>query len=200
MDFNNIFQPWVLNWLIIPLFIFLARLMDVTLGTMRIVFVSRGLKYMAPLVGFFEVLIWLLAIRQILQNLNNVACYLAYAGGFALGNIIGIHIEKKMALGRLLIRIITRKEALDLVPYLRAQGYGVTCLEAEGATGKVNVIYMIIRRQDQERISCIIKRFNPKAFFTIEDVRIVSEGVFPFRSPRFAVGVGKRGRNLRKGK
>ena len=200
MDFNGIFQPWVANWILIPLFIFLARLLDVTLGTMRIVFVSRGMKYMAPLVGFFEVLVWLLAIRQILQNLNNVFCFLAYAGGFALGNFIGIHIEKKMAMGRLLIRIITRKEALDLIPYLRAQGYGVTCLEAEGATGKVNVIYMIIRRQDQERISNIIKRFNPKAFFTIEDVKIVSEGVFPFRSPRFVVGSGRRGRTVRKGK
>lgn len=200
MDLNSFFQPWVFSWIVIPLFIFLARVLDVTLGTMRIVFVARGLKYMAPLVGFFEVLIWLLAIRQILQNLNNVACYLAYAGGFALGNIIGIHIEKKMALGRLLIRIITRKEAVELIPYLRAQGYGVTSFEAQGATGKVNIIYMVIRRQDLEKVSKVIKKFNPKAFFTVEDVRIVSEGIFPFRTARIAVGLGRRPRSIRKSK
>jgi uncharacterized protein YebE (UPF0316 family) len=78
------------TWIVLPLLIFLARVVDVSMGTIRVIFVSRGLKYLAPVVGFFEVLIWLLAIGQIMKNLSSPLCYVAYAGGFAAGNYIGI--------------------------------------------------------------------------------------------------------------
>lgn len=78
-------NSWVYTWIAIPSLIFVARVIDVSLGTVRVIFVSRGLKYLAPVVGFFEILIWLLAIGQIMRNLSNPACYIAYAGGFALG-------------------------------------------------------------------------------------------------------------------
>ncbi len=87
-------------WVIHPLLIFLARILVVSLGTMRIVFVSRGLKYLAPLAGFFEVIIWLLAIRVVMRNLNNVVCYLACQAGFATGTHAGLFIEKKLAIGK----------------------------------------------------------------------------------------------------
>ncbi len=168
-------------WVILPLLIFLARVLDVSLGTIRIVFISRGLKYFAPIVGFFEVIIWLLAIRVIMQNLNNFVCYIAYGAGFGMGTLIGIIIEKKLAIGRSIIRIITQKDATPLINYLRLAGYGVTSLDAQGIKGQVHVIYMVIRRHDYEKIAEIIQRFNPKAFYTMEDVSLVSEGIFPFR-------------------
>ena len=97
--------------IIIPLLIFVARIFDVTLGTIRIILVSRGVKIPAALLGFFEVLIWLIAIGRVMQNLNNVSNYIAYAGGFAMGNFVGIYIENKLAMGLLSIRVVTAKDA-----------------------------------------------------------------------------------------
>lgn len=172
-------ESGVFMWVVLPLLIFFARVVDVTLGTMRIVFVSRGLKYLAPLVGFVEVIIWLLAIRVIMQNLNNPVCYFAYGAGFAMGNYAGIYLEKKMAVGRGIIRIITQKDASDLIDALRQEGFGVTNLVAQGSSGDVNVLFMIIRRADFEKIVELVQEYNPQAFYTLEDVRYVSEGVFP---------------------
>jgi len=167
------------TWIVIPFLIFLARVCDVSLGTIRIMFVSRGNKLAAPILGFFEVIIWLVAIGQIMQNLSNPFCYLAYGFGFAFGNFIGINIEEKMALGKYIIRIITKKDASDLISAMRRKGFGVTDIPAEGARGPVQVIYTIIKRADLDRVTAIIERKNPKAFYTIEDIRAVKEGIFP---------------------
>jgi len=172
-------------WVVLPFLIFFARVIDVTLGTMRIVFVSRGIKYLAPLVGFFEVIVWLLAIRVIMQNLNNVMCYIAYGAGFAAGNYIGIFLERRMAVGRGILRVITKKDATDLITTLREQGFGVTSVDAQGSDGDVSIIFMVIRRGDFKRIAELIQRFNPHAFYTLEDVRFVSEGTFPTRESPF---------------
>jgi uncharacterized protein YebE (UPF0316 family) len=142
-------------------------------------FISRGDKLIAPILGFFEVLVWLLAIRQIMQNLSNVFCYLAYAGGFATGNLIGILLEEKLAFGKQVIRIITRRSASELVDSLTKKGFGVTNIPAEGVRGKVNVIYTIIERSDLDKAVRVIEKFNPKAFYSIEDIRLVKEGIFP---------------------
>ena len=181
MNLESILGHDVVVWVIIPLLIFLARILDVSLGTMRIIFISRGMKYLAPIVGFFEVIIWLIAIRAVMENLNNFACYLAYGAGFAMGTFIGLFIEKKLALGTAIIRIITQKDASDLIFHLRCQGYGITSMEAEGIDGKVDVIYLIIKRQDFGKVTEIIKEFNPKAFYTLEYVQFVSEGIFPLK-------------------
>ena len=106
------------TWFVIPALIFCARIIDVSMGTVRVIFVSRGFKYLAPVVGFFEILIWLLAIGQIMQNLSNPVCYIAYAGGFAMGNFVGIHIAEKLSLGLVMIRVITEKDAAPLVDFL----------------------------------------------------------------------------------
>ncbi|KPJ65687.1 MAG: hypothetical protein AMJ45_04725 [Syntrophobacter sp. DG_60] len=180
---NNIslFSPEIFTLIILPLLIFFARICDVTMGTIRIIFVSRGKKFFAPLLGFFEILIWLLAIGQIMQNLTNVACYVAYAGGYATGTFVGMYVEEKLAMGVLLIRTITRKDASELIKFLRAANYGVTSVDAQGVTGKVNVIFTIVKRSELEHVVEIIKRFNPKAFYSIEDVRFATNGVFPLR-------------------
>jgi len=169
------------TWIVIPLLIFIARVTDVSLGTIRVIFVARGLKYLAPVVGFFEIIIWLLAIGQIMQNLSNPACYIAYAGGFAMGNYVGIWIAEKLSLGVVLIRVITNKDASELIEYLKSEEYGVTSVNAQGSAGKVQVVFTIIRRREVASVVNLIKQFNPKAFYTIEDVGFVEEGIFPAR-------------------
>lgn len=169
-------------YVIIPALIFLARVSDVTLGTIRIVFVSKGMKILAPLLGFFEILIWLIAMSKIFQNLDNWFYYIAYAGGFAMGNYVGLKIEERLALGYLNIRIITQKSGLKLIKELSSAGYGVTYMDAQGSRGDVNIIYCIIKRKDITDITSIIKNYNPNAFYTLEDIRFANFGVFPGKS------------------
>ncbi|MBN2103999.1 DUF2179 domain-containing protein [bacterium] len=176
---GTIFDNVVFTWVVLPILIFLARVIDVTLGTIRIVFISRGSRYLAPVLGFFEVFIWLLAIRQVLANLSNIFCYIGYAAGFAMGNYIGIILDEKLAVGRLVLRIITQKDADQLLDSLRRKGFGVTQVPAEGSRGKVILVYTVINRRDLERAIRSIDKYNPNAFYTIENVRMVREGVFP---------------------
>ncbi|MEW6447559.1 MAG: DUF2179 domain-containing protein [Bacillota bacterium] len=176
MDF---FRSDIFTWIVLPLLIFTARILDVSIGTLRIIYVSRGYKYLAPFLGFFEVLIWLLAITQIIQNLTNFAYYIAYAGGFAMGNFVGIFLEEKLAMGTLAVRIFTIRGARDLVERLKHAGYGVTIINAEGTTGDVKIVFTIIKRKDLQNVIKLIKEYNPKAFYSIEEVRSAIEGVFP---------------------
>jgi uncharacterized protein YebE (UPF0316 family) len=181
MNLTEIFGSDLFKWVILPVLIFFARIIDMTLDTIRIVMISRGKRLLAPLFGFFEVLIWLMAIGQIMQNLSNVFCYLAYASGFAMGNFVGLTIEGKIAMGIVLVRVITSQNASDLAEKLRGSGFGVTILDAQGTSGKVNIIFVVIKRAFLKRVVEIIQECNPKAFYTVEDVRHISEGVFPAR-------------------
>jgi uncharacterized protein YebE (UPF0316 family) len=168
-------NPDFFSLVILPGLIFLARILDVTFGTLRIIFVSRGLGALAALVGFFEVLIWILAIGQVMQNLHHWITYVAYALGFSAGNFVGIIIERRIAIGNLIIRIITRREANELIGFLWQSGYGVTSVDARGESGPVKVIFTIVKRKKLPEVLNIIKRFNPNAFYTIEDVRFVTD-------------------------
>jgi len=170
---------------VLPLLIFFARVTDVTFDTMRIIFISKGEKYLPPLLGFFEIMIWLFAIGQVMQNLTNIVYYIAYAAGFATGNFVGIFIEDKMAIGKLVVRIITRKDASALIEALRSRDYGITIVDAQGATGDVKIIFTVIKRKDVDDVVGMINHFNPKAFYSMEEVRTASEGVFPSRKSRF---------------
>jgi uncharacterized protein YebE (UPF0316 family) len=165
-------------YFILPFLIFLARISDVTLGTLRIILISKGKKYIAPLLGFLEILIWILAITRIFENLNNWLCYLAYAAGFAAGNYIGMVVEEKIALGVELIRIITSKDATDLIRTLREKGFGITYITATGSQGEVGILYSIIKRSDLKQFNEFMSKFNPNAFYTIEDIRFVNKEVF----------------------
>lgn len=164
---------------ILPILIFLSRIFDVTLGTLRIIFVNRGMRYLAPLIGFFEVLIWLIVISQIMQNLNSPINYIAYAAGFATGNYVGILIEQKLAMGITLIRIITSRKATELLKDFRSKGYSVTNVPAVANSGKVEIIFLPVRRKDIRQIIEIVKIYNPNAVYTIEDVRHLSQGALP---------------------
>jgi uncharacterized protein YebE (UPF0316 family) len=183
MDMSSFFNSAAYSWVILPLLIFFARIMDMSLDTLRIIFVNRNLRYYAMISGFFEVLIWLLVIRQIFQRLNSPLCFIAYAAGFATGTFVGIIIENRISIGKVIIRIITRREADELVAFLRSSGYGSTVLNAEGMTGPVKVIFAIVERSDIENVVNMIKKYNSQAFYSVEDVRFVSESVTPYRLP-----------------
>lgn len=175
----NLTSSETFSLIVLPLLIFTARVLDMTLDTLRIIFISRGRKFLATFSGFFEIIIWLFAIGQIMQNLTNITYYLAYAGGFATGVFVGISIEEKIAMGTVVVKVITKKEAVELVEYLKLEGYGITSFDGQGATGQVKLIYSTIKRKDLDNVIGMIKRFNPKAFFSIEEVRLANEGIFP---------------------
>lgn len=171
-------------YVVLPLLIFLSRIFDVSIGTIRVIFVARGMRYVAPILGFFEVLIWLVAIGQIMQNLTAPIYYVAYAGGFAAGTFVGIWIESKLAIGVVSLRVITRSDATELIDALRDGQFGVTSLDAQGATGPVKIIFMLLWRQDLDRAISFIKQYNPNAFYSVEDIRFVREGVFTQKRKR----------------
>ena len=163
--------------IVVPLLIFLARIGDVSIGTIRIIFVSKGYRYLAPLLGFFEVFIWLLAMTKILQNLDRWYYYLAYCAGFATGNYIGILLEEKIAIGYATLRLITKKQAHDLIKAMQNHGFGVTYQPAEGSTGLVHVVYTIVKRSELNSVIQLINEFNPRAFYTVEEVKFVKQGI-----------------------
>ncbi|HUT54673.1 MAG TPA: DUF2179 domain-containing protein [bacterium] len=175
------FSPEIWRWLIMPLIIMCLRICDVSMDTVRIIFINRGLKVLASAIGFVQVLIWLFTITRIVQNLAEVQYYIAYAAGFAAGNYLGIFLESKLAIGLLAVRVITRKDATELVNFLQAEEFGYTSIAARGTGGEARLLFSIIKRKDLERVMEIIHRFNPKAFVSVEDVRAASEGIFPSR-------------------
>lgn len=191
MDFSSAYNSELFALVILPFLIFLARAIDVSLGTIRIIFVAHGQKFLAPLLGFFEVLIWLLAISQIMHNLTNPVYYIAYAAGFAIGNLIGILIEEKLAIGNAVIQIITQKETNDLIQCLNTGGYGITTIDAHGTKGDVKIIYVVIKRKDICNVTEIIKKCNPKAFYLVEEIRSASREIFPLDGSRPRKGFSK---------
>ncbi len=195
----NFFVTDLYVYFLLPLLIFLARICDVTIGTMRIIMISKGKKLLAPVLGFFEILIWIIAIGKIMQNLNNPVCYVAYAGGFAIGNYVGMKVEEKLAIGLIVLRIITQEDASGLIKALRDMGFGITEIDAIGKDKKVHVIFSIMKRHDIPVIVEKINNFNPKAFYTIEDIRAINQGVFPAHNVGIPHGISRVWR-WRKGK
>jgi uncharacterized protein YebE (UPF0316 family) len=168
----------------LPLFIFLAEVCVVTISTMRTIFVARGMKVLAPLLGVFEVCIWLYAIGEVMKNLNDWTCSAAFAGGFTLGNFLGILLEEKLAMGSVGVYMITRRDAGPLIDELRTADYGVTRIDALGATGPVQVIYTVIKRKELERVLAMARRFDPRLFYSVDDLHSAAAGVAPLSRRR----------------
>jgi uncharacterized protein YebE (UPF0316 family) len=179
----------ILQAVVLGLLIFFARIADVTLGTIRIVFISRGQKILAPVLGFFEILVWLFALRMVMANLTNLSYYMLFAAGFAAGTYVGLYVEEKLALGMRIIRIVTKTDASELIETLREEGHGVTSLDAEGSDGPVHVLFSFVRRRNLPNLIQRVREYNPKAFYSIEDVEFVSAGIFAARES--FVGRGK---------
>ncbi len=186
MDPNMLFNSEIA----LSLFIFFARIIDVSIGTIRIILVSRGYRALAPVFGFFEVLVWLLAIRQILGNLELSHNLFVYAAGFATGNYVGMILESKIAIGYQSVRIMTTEKVMSLPLVLREEGFGATVIKGRGARGEVSVIYTIVPRRGVDRVLEIVDMFEPRAFVSIEDVKSKYSGYFSDRG-RFPALFGR---------
>jgi uncharacterized protein YebE (UPF0316 family) len=197
---TSFFDTDLFSYVLMPILIFLARICDVSIGTMRIIFVSKGKRNIAPVLGFFEVLIWITAISKIMQNLDNYINYVAYAAGFATGNFVGMIIEEKLAMGILMIRVFAHERGSELVQILNVNGYGATVVQAYGAREKVDLIYTIVKRNELGNVLDLVNGFNPNTFYTIEDVKSVNEGIFTPKKPNSIFPFSNIIRQWRKGK
>ncbi|NWG29616.1 MAG: DUF2179 domain-containing protein [Ignavibacteriaceae bacterium] len=150
------------------LIIMAMRICDVSIGTLRTILVVQGRKYLAGLAGFFEVLIWVFAIRFIMQHLDNTINLFGYAAGFGLGNLIGISIEQKIGLGFVQMTIISRFFTDQIANTLRKSKYGVTIFPAEGGSGGVSVIVLVTPRKNQKEVIKLIESIDGSAFITIQ--------------------------------
>lgn len=179
MNFFESLNPDFVAWVIMPIIIIVARMIDVSMGTFRIILVSKGFRLYASVLGFLEILLWITVVGQIMGNMNNFIYYISYALGFSFGTSIGMYIEKKISLGMVIVRIITKYEATELLEYLRAKDFDATCTDGYGKYGQVKILFMVIKRHDLDNLIALIKKFNPNAFYTVEDLRYVSGGVIP---------------------
>lgn len=166
------------SWVILPLLIFFARILDQSIGTMRLIFLSKGVKMLVPILGFFEVIIWLLAVSQIMKHLDNWVSYVAYGAGFAMGNYIGMRIEERLSLGTSIIRVILPDFPKELIEQLSGKHYGITVIDATGTKGPVKVLLSTIRRKEIREFTTVLNQFYPHAFYTIEEVKSANLGVF----------------------
>jgi len=165
----------IINLALIPLVIFIAKVTEVSLATVGLIFTSKGYKKLATIISFLEIFIYLFAISKIIENMSNIFYYLSYAGGYALGTYIGIWIEEKISIGYTNIRIITKKNADKLEKKLQFEGYKTTKYTADSASSsKVDVVHTIVKRKDINKITQIILDFDKKVFYSVEDIRYVS--------------------------
>jgi uncharacterized protein YebE (UPF0316 family) len=193
--FESFFSSAWYSYLVLPLLILIGRVVDVSIGTIRVIFISKGFKNIAPLLGFFEVFVWLLVIKQIFDNLANPITYIAYAAGFAIGVYIGMILEEKLSVGKVMINVITETDITSLLKKLKEEKYSVTVMDAEGTKQKVEVIFLIVERKEVAKIMKWVNEFNPKAFYSIEDVRFAHEHSEPNKKSLFDFF-----RGIRKGK
>jgi len=133
------------------------------------------MKFLAAFLGFFEVLLWLIVMKLIFENLSNYFYYIAYAAGFGAGNFVGILIEEKVAFGLVQVRVIPYKDCGKLIEHLRKAGFRFTSVDGQGAEGPVSVIYSILKRKSVNEFLSVVKELNPKAFYTIEEIKYVNE-------------------------
>lgn len=166
-----------------PLLIFLVRIVDVSLSTVRSLMVMRGQKTIAPAVAFFESLLWVFAVGTAIQNLDSPWHVLGYAAGFATGNLVGLWIEEKLAIGLATVRIVSRFGGVELAEALREVGHGVTEFLGQGREGRVEFIYTVVKRREVPRILSIVDRWDPDAFVSVEEPRTVRRGQL-FRKQR----------------
>lgn len=162
-------------YFILPLLIFAARVAEVSVNTVRIIYMLGGRKYTSTILGFFEAFIWLIAMRQIFQHLDNWICFFTYAAGFAAGIFVGMIIEDRIAYGKVIVRIITRKDVTILIQFLSTLDFRHTKVNAEGPEGHENLVFTVLQRERLEELIAKLKEILPTAFYTIENVKSADE-------------------------
>lgn len=162
--------------LLMTVAIFFLRVTDMSLDTLRVLFVMRGRKSSAWICGFFQSSLFILAISSVLGNLDNPLNVIAYASGFATGSVVGIMLEEKLAIGYTHMRIISPRLGDALAQVLRSEGYAVTEIPGRGKDGTVNILSVSILRKNTDKVSDLVQQTDPEAFVTREEVRAVRRG------------------------
>ncbi|MEM2192248.1 MAG: DUF5698 domain-containing protein [Candidatus Hadarchaeales archaeon] len=157
--------------------IFLARLVDVSMGTLRMILLVRGRREIAAISSFFEITIWVLAVSRVITQLDRWYYIVAFALGFAAGNFCGSYLEEKIALGYTFAYIVP-KNPKKLTRELRRADFGVTVLYGEGLKGPEPVLNVILKRRETKKLLEILKKSDPRAFITLLDVRAERGGYF----------------------
>ncbi|WXR62222.1 DUF2179 domain-containing protein [Peptostreptococcaceae bacterium AGR-M142] len=158
------------------LFIFTARSLDMSMATIRTIMIVRGKKFTAAFIGFFEIILYVMAIGKVLSNLDNIGNVIAYAAGFATGNYLGVILEEKMAIGSVLSQIITKKDEGKFSMYLRDNDFGVTSTSGEGKEGKISILKVVSTRKELYKLNKLINDFDENAFTTVSDIRNLKGG------------------------
>lgn len=172
-----------MSLLLASLLIFGLRLVDVSLGTLRIQFVVQGRTRLAGATAFFESLVWVLAAVQVLGDLNEPLKIVGYAGGYAAGTMLGSKIENRIGLGSRLVRVVSPFDSPPVGPVLHAAGYAVTVMNGEGAYGEVRITFSVVPRRRVEDVMGLIRGHNPDAFVTVESATHAN-GILPAAAVR----------------
>ena len=159
-----------------PLLIFGLRIVDVSMATIRMLLIMRSQKLLVPLIGFFEVLIWIVAVGSAIRNLDSAWHVLGYAGGFATGSLVGLALEEKLAVGLASIQVISQHGGVELAEALRGRGFGVTEFAGQGREGRVEVVQTVVLRRQIRDVIHEVDRWDPDAFVSVEEPRTIRRG------------------------
>lgn len=165
-----------------PIIIFCLRIVDVSLDTMRVLFAVRGKRGIAAALGFFQALIWIFAVGNAIKHLDSWIHILSYAGGFATGTLVGITIEEAVAYGLSTVRIVSQHGGVEIAEALRERGYGVTEVSGFGRDGTVEIVHSVVQRSHLDEVMNIVERWDPRAFVTVEEPKILRGGSLAERS------------------
>lgn len=159
-----------------PLLIFLLRICDVSIATLRLLYAVRGRKVIAASLSFFEILIWIVAVGTVIRNFSSPALVIAYSAGFAAGTFVGISIEEKLALGLAQVRVVSREAGVEIADALREIGFGATEILGRGREGRVEIVDTVVRRRDVKNVLREIDRWDPDAFVSVDEPRSIQRG------------------------
>ena len=159
------------EYLFVPLLIIGARILDVSISTIRLLLVMNGKRNIAPFVGAIEVFLWITIVGQIIKGENSIISYISYGIGFGLGTYIGMKIEEKLAIGQVMIKSVTAKPADELIIYMKKHEIKFSHIEAETNDGAAHIIWAVIERKDLPEVTTVMHAFNPGAQFTVANVR-----------------------------
>jgi uncharacterized protein YebE (UPF0316 family) len=181
MDIFGLFQNTDWYYAIV---VFFARLTDVSLGTLRTIAIVHGRTTLAFWLGFFESAIWLVIISTVVQTvMQQPLLGVVYAFGFASGNLVGIKIEKIIAMGHLIFRVISRGNSSSIASKIREKGYRVTTFNGDGKDGPVQELYIVCRRRDLKSLMQTVMALDPGAFYVTEQAGAVSNVCRPIMQP-----------------
>jgi Uncharacterized protein conserved in bacteria len=181
----NLGDPVLVSGIVLPAVILIARIVETSLKTLRLVYVAKGLKYLAAVIGMGEVAVWLLSTGLVITNLTNILGILAYIVGYAAGTVLGMDIEDRLKFGHVIVRIITRSDTEGMMRELREKGFGITRMEGQGSYGSsVAVLLVLVPRHGLDDLVATLNSHYPEAIFSIEDIRSLKENASIFFKPR----------------